>query len=562
MAKNSLYDTYKLAIRWASDRIKEQGIVAFVTNGSWIDGNADAGVRACLIEEFSSVYVLNLRGNQRTQGEQSRREGGKVFGQGSRAPVAITILVKNPHDGHDACCIFYRDVGDYLSREDKLEKLCKARSISGFNDWQEITPDKYHDWIKQRNEAFGHFYPLGTANTRAGKADDAIFKIYSLGLSTGRDTYIYNFSRPSCAQNAQQMTEKYLAAFSEIERDPKLMANEAARRHSSNFKWDRELMKKLERKIKPKFREEYVRTALYRPFVATNCYGDYNFIYMKFQMNRIFPDSASENRAICVPGKGSNKPFSVLMVDTIPDLNLNEAGAQCFPRYYYPKLVETPSTTDTFRGIEDELNRVDNISDTALRTFREHYNDDTITKNAIFDYVYGVLHAPSYRETFANDLSKEIPRIPFVPDFHAFAEVGKALAALHLGYETCEQYPLSVVFAHDGEPQPHHFRLTEKAMRFATPAKTTLVINEHVRLTGIPQTAYRYVVNGRTPLEWFVDRYKIKRDKASGILNDPNGWFEDPRDLVTAIKRIVHVSVESTRIIEGLPSQLTDSSQE
>ena len=180
--------------------------------------------------------------------------------------------------------------------------------------------------------------------------------------------------------------------------------------------------------------------------------------------------------------------------------------------------------------------------------------------DAIFDYVYGVLHAPSYREAFANDLSKMLPRIPFAPDFHAFAEAGSALAKLHLGYETCEQYPLSLVFTHKGEPQPHHFRLTEKAMRFADDEKTILTINEHVSLSGIPEEAHRYVVNGRTPLEWYIDRYKIKRDKESGILNDPNGWFADPRDLVTAIKRIVHVSVESTRIIEGLPPQITDDS--
>ena len=456
------------------------------------------------------VYVLNLRGNQRTQGEQSRREGGKVFGSGSRAPVAITILVKNPHAMHNGCRIHYHDIGDYLSREDKLEILDKVRSISGFNDWQEVTPDKHHDWIKQRSEAFAHFYPLGTTDTRAGKADDAMFKLYSLGMSTGRDTYIYNFSRHTCAKNAQQMTEKYLAAFSEIEVNPKLMADDAARRHSSNFKWDRELRKKLERKFKPKFEEEYIRTVLYRPFVAINCYADYTFVYMKFQIDRIFPDSTSVNRAICVPGKGSNKPFSVLVVDTMPDLNLNEAGAQCFPRYCYPKPADASDVMDSLPGVEKAPDRIDNISDTALRKFCENYRDDAITKDAIFDYVYGVLHAPSYREAFANDLSKEIPRIPFAPDFHAFAEAGKALAALHLGYETCEQYRLSLVFSHDGEPQPHHFQLTEKAMRFATPAKTTLIINEHLRLSGIPQAAHQYVVNGRTPLEWFIDRYKYQ----------------------------------------------------
>ena len=212
-------------------------------------------------------------------------------------------------------------------------------------------------------------------------------------------------------------------------------------------------------------------------------------------------------------------------------------------------------------GVEQEPDCVDNISDTALRVLREHYRDDTITKDAIFDYVYGVLHAPRYREEFANDLSKEIPRIPFAPDFQAFTEAGRALGELHLGYERCEQYPLELVFAHEGEPLPRHFLLTAKAMRFVDDEKTTLRINEHVSLSGIPAEAHRYVVNGRTPLEWYIDRYRIKRDKESGIVNDPNGWFGDPRDLVAAIERIVYVSVESTRIIEGLPREVTDGSE-
>ena len=346
-----------------------------------------------------------------------------------------------------------------------------------------------------------------------------------------------------------------------METNPKCSVDDVAGHHAKNIKWEDNLKNNLKRRKKTQFEKDYIRKVLYRPFIATNCYADYTFVARKYQMDRIFPNSLSENRIICVPGIGTKKPFSVIMTDMMADLNLNEAGAKCFPRYCYPKPTTVPDTTDTLQGIKEVPDRIDNISDTALCAFREHYRDDTITKDAIFDYVYGVLHAPSYREMFANDLSKEIPRIPFAPDFHAFAEAGQALAALHLGYETCEQYPLSLVFAHDGEPQPHYFRLTEKAMRFATPAKTTLIINEHLRLSGIPQAAHQYVVNGRTPLEWFIDRYKIKRDKESGILNDPNGWFEDPRDLVTAIERIVYVSVESTRIIEGLPSPLTDGSE-
>ena len=556
--KNSLYDTYKMAIRWASDRINKQGVIAFVTNGSWIDGNVDSGTRACLAEEFSSVYVLHLRGNARTAGERRRREGGNVFGGGSRAPVAITILVKNPKAAHGSCKIHYLDIGDYLTREERLEALREAVSIKGFSGWQPITPNKHYDWIDQRSEAFQPFYSLGSQAAKAGKADDAIFKLFSTGYLTGRDAYIYNFSNDACAENAQRMTQEYLAALSEMEANLGLSEDVVASRYVENIKWDRELKNNLKRKKKGDFEEGYIRKAAYRPFIATNCYADYTFAQVKAQQDRIFPDASSENRVICVPNKGSKNPFSALMTDTMPDRHFIEA-AQCFPRWLYPKLVDTSSTTGTFQGFDEAPDRIDNISDTALQAFRDHYRDTTITKDEIFDYVYGVLHAPSYREEFANDLSKMIPRIPYAPDFHAFAQAGQQLADLHLNYETCEQYPLELVFAQDGQPQPKHFLLSKRAMRFADKkTKTTLIINEHVRLSGIPEAVHRYVVNGRTPLEWFIDRYYIKKDTESGIINDPNGWFENPRDLITAIEHIVYVSVESTKIIEGLPSEITD----
>ena len=555
--KNSLYDTYKMAIRWASDRVEKQGIIAFVTNGSWIDGNVDSGVRACLAEEFSSIHVLNLRGNQRTQGEVSRREGGKVFGSGSRAPVAITLLVKNPNATHEGCKIQYCDIGDYLTREEKLDALTEAKSLKGFSDWETIKPNKHYDWIGQRSEAFQQFYPMGSKDARADKAGETIFGLYSRGLATGKDAYIYNFSRDACAQNALRMTQSYLQALQELKENPELTVEEVVQKHTSGIKWDRELENNLRRKKKPQFDYEYTRKVTYRPFVATNCYADYIFVQMKYQLDRIFPDNSSENRVICVPGLGSKKVFSALITDTMPDLGFNEAS-QCFPRYRYPKPTEAIDSTGTFDGIDAAPDRIDNISDTALHTFRDHYGDDTITKDTIFDYVYGILHAPRYREEFANDLSKMIPRIPFAPDFYTFAEVGALLASLHLNYETCEQYPLELVFVHEGEPQPHHFQLGTRAMRFADDEKTTLIVNEHIHLSGIPEAAHRYVVNGRTPLEWFIDRYKVTQDRDSGIVNDPNGWFADLRDLVPAIERIVYVSVESARIIEGLPSALTE----
>ena len=559
--KNSLYDTYKMAIRWATDRIQEeeQGIVAFVTPASWLTGIVDAGIRACLPEEFSSIYVLNLRGDARLSRSQSRSEGEGVFRNATRSPVAITILVKNPNATHLGCQIHYRQIGDALKREEKFTRMHEAKSIYGFSDWQIIIPDQHYDWTPQRSKAFANFYPLGTNQVRTGRTDNAIFKLFSNGSRTSRDAYIYNFSHEACAKNAKRMVQGYLDAIAEFEENPELPSNEVARRHVSNIKWDRDLENNLRRRRKTKYDESYIRKVAYRPFIQTNCYADYTFIQRRYQMHRLFPENNSKNRVICVPGIGSKTPFSVLMTDRMPDLGFNNT-CQCFPRFRYREPVSPRLTMDVDRT-ERAQERVDNISDTALRVFQEHYRDETVTKDAIFDYVYGILHASSYRESFTYDLSRELPRIPFAPDFYVFVEAGRSLATLHLNYETCEQYTLRVeprkreLFS---EEKPEHFRLGTRAMRFADRnTKDTLIINKHVLLSGIPGEAHRYVVNDRTPLDWFINCYKITQDKSTGIINDPNGWFEHPRDLITAIERIVYVSVESTKIIEKLPSNLT-----
>ena len=560
--KRTLYDSYKLAIRWASDRIGEQGVVAFVTNGSWIDGNVDAGIRACLAEEFSSVYVLNLRGNARTSGELRRAEGDNAFGQGSRAPVAITILVRNP--AATDCRILYRDIGDYLKREEKLEILSEAGSIEGLDGWLEIKPDRHHDWIGQRDEAFQELYALGSKDTKAGKADDAIFKLFSNGYKTGRDAYVYNFSRDACAENSRKMVDDYLGAMRELERSqgrgPSL--DDITRRHSSNLHWDPKLQRHVQQRIATEFSDQLIREVAYRPFVKQNLYADETFAQRPGRTKDIFPDGTIKNRAICVPGVGSVKPFSTLIVDTMPDLELISKG-QCFPRYRY---VASPGGGVLYDN--PGLERIDNISDTALRTFRTHYQDSAITKDDIFDYVYGVLHAPGYRKRFANDLARELPRVPFAPDFHAFVEAGRALAELHLGYESCEEYPLELRIPGRsseplfGDPPAELFRIGTRAMRFKDDPKspfleeTVLIVNDHIQLCGIPAEAHQYEVNGRTPLGWFIDRYRVTRDSRSGILNDPNGWFADPRDLITAIRRIVYLSVETVRIVAGLPTDI------
>ena len=390
--------------------------------------------------------------------------------------------------------------------------------------------------------------------------------MYSRGMNTGRSAYIYNFSRNACPEIAQRMTKCYLAALADIKhilKPTKDQVKKVAACHASHLKWDDDLRSNLKREQETLFDKDYIRKVAHRPFVNINCYADNTFIQRKYQMDRIFPDSDSENRVICVPGIGNKIDFSVLMTDIMPDLGFI-AACQCFPRWQYPRPVDTSNTTSEFQGFDEAPERIDNISDTALRAFRQHYSDDAITKDDIFDYVYGILHLTNYRQQFKYDFWKMLPRIPYAPDFRTFAEAGAALAALHLNYKTCKRYPNLKVAPRKQdlfwEEKPEDFLFGKRAMRFADKnTKDTLIINEHVCISGIPEEAYRYVVNGRTPLEWFIDRYKITKNKKSGIINDPNGWFENPRDLITAIERIVYVSVESTKIIDSLPSEVTSS---
>ena len=327
-----------MAIRWASDRIDDQGVVALVTNGSWIDGNVDSGVRACLAEEFSTIYVLNLRGNQRTQGERSRQEGGKVFGQGSRAPVAITILVRNPDAAHEGCRILYRDIGDYLKREEKLEILREAGSVAGIPDWRAITPDRHNDWIGQRDEAFQKLYPMGSKAAKSGQTNEAIFSLFTNGYKSGRDAYVYNFSPRACADHARKMVGDYLGALRELQdpETPDLSVHDVARRHSSGLHWDEKLKRQALRPSRARFSADHVRKVAYRPYVKQQLYADQVFAQRPARTGDIFPEADSDNLAICVPGVGSTKPFSVLAVDTMPDIQLMFNG-QYFPRHRFER---------------------------------------------------------------------------------------------------------------------------------------------------------------------------------------------------------------------------------
>ena len=345
------------------------------------------------------------------------------------------------------------------------------------------------------------------------------------------------------------MAKDYLNAMQIREKHPEYKIDDITNQYSKNIKWDSTLKDRFRAGRFIVFSPSLIRKVTYRPFVAMHCYADDVLVKRPGISSTIFPASDTKNKVICVPGVGSTKPFSALVVDTMPDLEVISKG-QCFPRYRYEQANEKQ------RVLFDDtpaLRQIDNITDTALKKFRVHYGINKINKDEIFDYVYGILHAPEYRKHFADDLLKELPRIPMAPDFFAFANAGRALAALHLGYETCEEYPLVIESEQPGEQRPEHYRIGARAMKYADNEKTVLIVNDHIRVSGIPAEAHRYEVNGRTPLAWFIDRYRVKRDTKSGIVNDPNGWFKDPRDLIAAIRRIVHLSVETVRIVEHLP---------
>lgn len=544
--KNSLYDYYKMAIRWASDRIEDQGVIGFVTNGSWIEGLADAGVRACLEKEFSLIYILNLRGNKIIHGEISRREGESVFGQRSRVTVAITLLVRNPNRNHEECQIYYHDIGDYLNRDVKMKILKEAKSIYGISSWLKIHPDSHNDWIKQRGERFQKFFPVGSEPVKTGKSDDAIFRLYSNGLKTGRDSYMYNYSREMCTENATNMVENYSHALEELKRSSYTLEDidSVTRRNSNCIKWDDNLKSNLKQSKSIVFDPNKIITTQYRPFVKQFLYSEKVLIQRTYQMGSIYPFPSSENHVICISG-GVKQYFSVLIVNHIPDLGIL-SSSQCFPRYQYHSVVNSQ-----LHGVNNEQKQVDNITDIALHKFRANYRDKSITKDMIFNYVYGILHSPKYKNEFANDLSKELPRIPLAQDFHEYSNAGHKLMDLHLNYESCSEYPLNLEIPNQRQNLTKIYKIQKRRMRFVDSEKTILQISDFVKLYGIPSEAHDYQVNGKTPLEWFINRYLIKQN--DGIINDPNAWFKDPFELIQAIRRIVYVSVESAKIIQNLP---------
>lgn len=567
------YDSYIKAFRWATDRIdpKNGGVIGFITNGSWLDSNGLDGFRKSLEKEFSKIFVFNLRGNQRTSGELSRKEGGKIFGSGSRTPVCITILVKKPAKDAkigDKAVIKYCDIGDYLTREQKLQKIKDAESIMHL-EMTTLHPNEHGDWINQRNEAFGkwiHIEPEKKFDPRG----ECWFNTFAIGVSTNRDAWVYGFSKSKVIENM-----KKTICFYNVERE-KLASKEIKELtlSANNISWTRALKRDAEKNIPHWFKPESFVVGCYRPYCKEHLYYDRDFIESPGIWSRIFPTPDSENVVIMISGIGGNKAFTSLVSRNISSLDTVEKN-QCFPLYYYDEV----NNADFFA---DKFVRRDAIGEHILTKVRQQYEEPKIKKEDIFYYIYGFLHSEEYRTEFSADLKKMLPHIPIVDssdDFWAFSKAGRKLADLHLNYEQVEPYKVTVVSSqtakkdalplfnkqaadvralYSAEEPETLYKVTQ--MHFGKNGKdkdkSCIIYNDKLTILGIPEVAYEYVVNGKSAIEWIMERYAVTTDKASGIKNDPNDWaieHNDPAYIFNLVLRIITVSVETMKIVKALP---------
>lgn len=535
--KGKLFDSYIRAYRWASDRIGDSGIVAFITNAGWLDSSSADGMRKCMVEEFSSIYIYHLKGNQRTSGERSRQEGGKIFGEGSRAPIAIVFLVKNPKS-EEKGKIYFHEVADYLTREQKLSEISNYGSIAAM-EWNEITPDKHGDWLNQRDDSFHKFIRLDGKKTN----EIAMFKNFSLGVVTSRDSWVYNTSKDIVIRNVKQLISFYNSEVDRAKSDPSFVPN----MDPTKFNWDRPQKRDVVKGIYSDVIDlQKLYCSLYRPFIKQNLYFDRYWNNCVYQLPMIFPASNSENIVISVTGVGS-KEFSCIISNKLTCYDCIEKG-QNFPRYLF--------TSDN--------KKVDAISDDSLRHFKSAFGDlgNIITKDDIFYYVYGILHSSEYREKYANNLSKELPRIPRVATyemFKAFSIAGRKLAELHVNYENQPEYPNVRI---EGEESGNYYVQQMKWAKIpgktgnAAKNKTTLIYNSDITMYDIPLEAQEYVVNKKSALDWVVERACYTQDKKTGIVNDFNQYGlekGEPRYPLSLFLKVLTVSMETVKIVKSLP---------
>lgn len=562
----STYDSYIKAFRWASDRIhslKEGGIVSFISNGSWLDGKSQDGMRKCLQDEFSSIYVFNLRGNARLSGEQRRKEKDNVFGEGTRTPITITLLVKNPQKKGKAKINYY-NIGDYLTREQKLKMVRDSRSIKDIN-WEEIQPNDKNDWINQRDGLFDNLIQIADKDDKKSKA--SIFGYFtSRGVATARDNWCYNSSRNKLSRVVQEAIDFYNKQVDVYQEA--LIANPDAKIESvidtdpTCFSWDRaQKTYDLPKGRKYNYKHDSIMVSSYRPFYLQQGYFDRQLNNCVYQMPQLFPTNTINNIVICASGPGVTKPFSCLISNKVIDYEFI-GKSQCFPLYWYEENKNRQRTLfDEETG--DKYIRRDGITDWILKEVRSRYRASNITKEMIFYYVYGLLHSNDYRTRFAADLKKSLPRIPIVEDlndFMDFYQYGKKLADLHLNYESVAPYPNVTVVGDrkmaGDDSDYEYFRVWDK-MRFNSKTdKSAIIYNGNIRIENIPEKAYKYVVNGKSAIEWIVERYCVSQDKKSLIRNDANDWAREhnkPRYILDLLLSVINVSVQTVDIVNSLP---------
>jgi predicted helicase len=550
--KKNAYDSYIKAFRWASDRIKDGGVIAFITNSGWLESNGMNGFRKCLEKDFSKAFVFNLRGAIRGRaGEAAKKEGQNVFN--IMTGVAITLLVKNPKVKTEKAAIFYHDIGDYLNREKKLEIIKTFVSVSSSDmKWVTLTPNEHGDWINLRNDVFSTLIPLEPDN-KFDAGCMSFFTTYSNGTVTSRDAWVYNFSKTNLFKNMEahisfynQQVDAYQKAK---QKNSTLDVDSFKNNDAQKIAWSSSLVDNLRRGNKVAFEKESVRIAAYRPFTKQFIYIGDKMIHRPAIFKQFFPSPSLKNLLICVEGPSSGKDFSCIITDCIPDFHLN-ALTQRFPLYWYE---EQKDKAQALFDKNTEYTRRDGVSDFILGRARQQYGN-RVTKEDIFYYVYGFLHSRDYRAAFANDLKKMLPRLPLVDkpaDFWAFSKAGRALAELHLNYETVPPCPGVTV---TGEKSKLY---TVEKMRFpAKDRKDTIIYNSAITVSNIPAAAYEYVVNGKSAIEWVMERYQVKTDTASGIKNDPNDWAREhgnPRYILDLLLSVINVSVQTVGIVQGLP---------
>lgn len=562
--KRFLYDSYIKAFRWAGDRLDATrgGIIGFVTNAGWLDAMAMDGLRKCFEKEFSSIYIFNLRGNARTIGELRRKEKDNVFGQGSRAPIAITILVKKPKKKEEKAVIYYRQVDDYLTRTQKLEEVEKIKSVNNSRFTQKVLkPNEKGDWLNKRSELFEQYTVIG--DKRNKEQEKAFFcNLYSNGLVTNRDAWCYDFGKESLTKKIKITIDFYNNELKKYNTAKKEGKEYILFTDPHKISWTDGTKQNIKRNRVYEFNLQKIIVAEYRPFSKKFLYYDKWLNERALKMPKLFPTGSEKNLLICVSGKGGKKSFSTLITDSIADVQMMQNG-QCFPLYWYEEKKEDIEI-DIFKKNDEGPGyiRYDGITDYVWNLAKGKYKDRSITKEDIFYYVYGLLHSEDYRKEFVADLKKMLPHIPFadtVADFRAFSKAGRDLAELHLKYEDYKP-PKEVIVEDDGAGD---YKVTKMAFPDKKD-KSVIRYNGHVTIRNIPPEAYDYVVNGRSAIEWIMESYQIKTDKDSGITNDPNDWAKehnDPKYILRLLLSIITVSVETMKIVQRLP-KLTFETEE